>query len=78
MSLTFPFPVINFTTKKMPFLEKQILDHVGFSIKKAGYSPSKEEQKCMDTYDKSPVIIGLGNFVLFGVRPFSCRYCVKV
>lgn len=50
------------------FLEKQILDHIGYALKKSGYRPSKEEQKCMDSYDRSPVLLGLTNLTLFGVR----------
>ena len=50
------------------FLEKQILDHLGYDLKQSGYIPSEQENKCIQSYDRSPILSGLTTFSFFGVR----------
>ncbi|KAJ3012609.1 hypothetical protein HKX48_006194 [Thoreauomyces humboldtii] len=50
----------------MSFLEKQILDHLGYFIKTTQHVPSEQEQKCIATYDRAPVYYGLANFLIWG------------
>lgn len=48
------------------FLEKQILDHVGYFIASKKYSPSLEEQACIAFYDRSPIYYTIANFIVWG------------
>ncbi|KAJ3151575.1 hypothetical protein HDU89_002018 [Geranomyces variabilis] len=50
----------------MVFLEKQILDHIGYFIASNKYQLSPEEKKCVDFYDNSPIYYGLANFAVWG------------
>ncbi|KAJ3185595.1 hypothetical protein HDU87_000218 [Geranomyces variabilis] len=50
----------------MVFLEKQILDHVGYFIASTKHQLSPEEKKCVDFYDNSPIYYGLANFAIWG------------
>ncbi|KAI9090054.1 hypothetical protein DFS34DRAFT_597742 [Phlyctochytrium arcticum] len=48
------------------FLEKQILDHVDYFIKREKYIPNQQETVCIKKYEYSPYLYTLANFVLWG------------
>ncbi|KAI8823458.1 uncharacterized protein EV422DRAFT_521108 [Fimicolochytrium jonesii] len=50
----------------MTYVEKQILDHIGYFIRSQNYRPSPEEARCIKVYDSAPLAYGLANFVMWG------------
>ncbi|TPX62289.1 hypothetical protein PhCBS80983_g00533 [Powellomyces hirtus] len=50
----------------MVFLEKQILDHLGYWIQTSKHQLSPEEKECVKFYDKSPIYFGIANFAVWG------------
>ncbi|KAJ3149129.1 hypothetical protein HDU86_007072 [Geranomyces michiganensis] len=50
----------------MVFLEKQILDHIGYFIASNKYQLSPEEKKCVAFYENAPIYYGLANFAVWG------------